>query len=81
MPAETHISARAKAIADGLMRTGRASDPQAVQGHLQLRAKRGSGFYWIAASGSRLLRGDELDSAEEIQENFVQAMVLAGRGK
>lgn len=82
MPTPTsHISPRARAIANGLLRTGRAADQHEVPGHLRLRASRGGGFYWIANNGSRLLRGDELDSAEEIQENFVQAMILAGRGK
>jgi hypothetical protein len=74
----TILSARTKEIADGLMRTGRASDPRIVHGHLRLRATRG-GFYWIAPDGARMLRGDELEFAEELQPNFTQAMAQAGQ--
>jgi hypothetical protein len=76
---ELSISKRAKAMADGLIRTGRASDYGATNSHLQLRAKRG-GFYWITADGDSLMRGDTLDGAEQLQPNFAQAMVHAGRG-
>ena len=75
------ISARAKAIAKGLISTGRASDGRAARGYLRLRANRSGSFYWIAADGSRLLRGDELDTAEELQASFVQAMVQAGEAR
>jgi hypothetical protein len=75
---ELSISRRARTMADGLIRTGRASDYGATSSHLQLRARRG-GFYWITADGERLMHGDALDSAEELQPNFAQAMVQAGR--
>jgi hypothetical protein len=81
MPTDPTISARAKAIANGLIRTGRASEGRAARGHLRLRAERTGSFYWITADGSRLLRGDELDSAEELQASFVQAMVQAGEAR
>ena len=73
------LSARAEAIVIGLIRTGRASWQRVADGHIQLRAKRDSGFYWywITADG-RLLRGDDLDRAEELQPKFVEAMVQAG---
>ena len=75
------IYGRAKAIAEGLVRTGRASDQRLTSGHFRLRANNGGGFYWIAVDGSRLLRGDELDGAEELQPKFVLAMVQAGQAK
>ena len=76
---EPPFSRRAEEIANGLVRTGRASDPRMVHDHVQLRANRGGGFYWITIDGARLLRGDELETAEELQPNFVQAMALAGK--
>ena len=76
----SRISHKARALAEGLMRTGRASDPQTVDGHVQLRAKIG-GFYWITPDGSRLLRGDELEDAEELQPRFVESMVRAGASR
>jgi len=75
------ISARAKAIANGLVRTGRATGHRLTHGHIQLHATRGESFYWIAADGSRLLRGDELDDAQELQPNFVQVMAQVGEAK
>jgi hypothetical protein len=77
-PMELPISKRAKTMADGLIRTGRASDYGGTNTHIQLRAKRG-GFYWITADGDSLMHGDTLDGAEELQPNFAQAMVQAGR--
>ncbi len=74
---EPFASERAKAMADGLIRTGRARDCRAIPGHLELRAKRG-GFYWITADGEHLLHGDDLDSALELQPNFAQAMARLG---
>jgi hypothetical protein len=79
MPTDPTISARAKAIANGLIRTGRASDGRAARGYLRLRAERSGSFYWVAADGSRLLRGDDLDTAEELQSSFVETMIQAGR--
>jgi hypothetical protein len=74
---EPFASERAKAMADGLIRTGRAWDCRAIRGHLELRAKRG-GFYWITADGQHLLQRDDLESALELQPNFAQAMVRLG---
>jgi hypothetical protein len=71
-------SQRAHAIAEGLMRTDRASDLRVYHGYLQLRAKHRGGFYWISLDGGRLLRGDELDTADELQPHFAQAMMQAG---
>lgn len=68
---------RAMVIAAGLMRTGRASDAQKSGGFIRLRAT-GGGFYFVAHDGVRVLRGDELDDAEELQQGFVAAMERAG---
>ena len=75
------ISQKARALAEGLIRTGRATEARAMDGHLQLRAKSGGGYYWITADGSRLLRGDELEIAEELQQKFADSMVRAGDRK
>jgi hypothetical protein len=72
-------SQRAHAIAEGLMRTDRASDLCIHRDYLRLRAKRGGGFYWIAFDGGRLLRGDELATSEELQPHFAHAMLQASR--
>jgi hypothetical protein len=78
MPIDPIISTRARAIARGLIHTHRAFDDRIVHGHLQLRAAdHNGGFYWIAADGSRLLRGHELGDAEELQPSFVEAMIQA----
>jgi hypothetical protein len=76
---EPPFSRRAEEIASGLVRSGRASAPRKVHDHIELRANRGGGFYWITIDGSRLLRGDDLDTAEELQPNFAQAMAQAGK--
>ena len=73
------LSQRTYAIAEGLVRTGRALEPKEAQGYLQLRAKHGSGFYWIAPDGLRLLRGDDFYDAEELQPTFTQSMIRAAR--
>jgi hypothetical protein len=77
-PTEPIISARAKAIAEGLIRTDRAGKHGIYdQGMLRLE-RRGGGFYWIAFNGSRLLRGSQLPTADELQPNFADAMQSAG---
>jgi hypothetical protein len=68
-PTEQLISSRAKAIAQGLIRTDRAG--------LRLECLTG-GFYWIALNGSRVLRGARLPTAEELQPKFIEAMARAG---
>jgi hypothetical protein len=70
-------SRRAKEIAEGLVRTGRAFDVRVVGTWLQLRAKTGN-FYWISMDGSFLLRGDVVDGAEELQPKFADSMARAG---
>jgi hypothetical protein len=70
-------SLRARAIAEGLVQTGRAYDPRTVGTHIRLRARVGR-FYWVAIDGSELLRGDALDMAEELQQSFADAMAKAG---
>ena len=77
MPAPLLLSPRAKQIAEGLVRTGRASDARLFRTWLQLRATAGN-FYWIALDGSALLRGDTFDGAEELQPSFADAMARAG---
>jgi hypothetical protein len=72
MPAPHLLSPRAKQIAEGLVRTGRASDARLFRTWLQLRATAGN-FYWIAMNGSALLRGDTFDGAEELQPSFADA--------
>ena len=77
-PMELPISPRAKAIADGLIRTDRAGKHGIYdQGMLRLE-RRGGGFYWIALNGSRVLRGNALFNADELQPNFTEAMAEAG---
>jgi hypothetical protein len=72
-----HRAPRAKQIAEGLVRTGRASDARLFRAWLQLRATAGN-FYWIALDGSALLRGATFDGAEELQQRFADAMARAG---
>jgi hypothetical protein len=75
---ESALSARAKAIAEGLIRTDRAGKHGKYdQGMLRLE-RRGGGFYWIALNGSRLLRGAQLPTADELQPRFTEAKEMAG---
>jgi hypothetical protein len=74
------ISDRAKAVAKGLVCTGRAAPSSKVmQGMLHLKCHGGDDYYWIALDGSRLLRGRWLSEAEELQPKFIDAMERAGR--
>jgi hypothetical protein len=78
MTAAPHpLAGRARAIVDGLVRTGHGSDPRFADAYVQLRAKIG-GFYFVALDGARLLRGDTFEEAEELQAKFVEAMARAG---
>jgi hypothetical protein len=71
-------SATARAIALGLVRTGRA-DRQERVGDI-LRLERNSGvFYWLDMSGRELRRGDTLADAEELQPTFLKAMREIGQ--
>lgn len=70
-------SARALAIARGLVRTGRASDIEAQTGYLRVVGVRDH-FYWITFDGVRVLRGGRRDFADELQPGFVDAMARAG---
>jgi hypothetical protein len=76
---DPEISARATAIASGLVRTERAAPGSKFDhGLLRLECFAG-GFYWISLDGSRILRGIQLIDAEELQPKFIDAMERAGR--
>jgi hypothetical protein len=76
---EPTLSARAKAIAEGLIRTKRAGRHGVIdQGILKLECTKG-GYYWISLDGGRVLRGAKLFEAEELQPKFIDAMERAGR--
>jgi len=65
-------------IAKGLARTGRGStDVRRVGTWLQVRGKNGV-FYWISFDGGKLLRGDDVKNAEELQRSFADAMARFG---
>ena len=68
---------RARAITDGLLATGRAANPAQIVGFIVLAARSG-GFYWVTNDGHRLLRGDRLEDADDLQPNFVETMVRTG---
>ena len=76
---EGGISARARAIANGLVRTSRAAkDIGTEHGLLRLLGSSG-GFYWISLDGKRVLKGHALFEADELQPKFIDAMERAGR--
>jgi hypothetical protein len=69
------LSARARAIAEGLFRTARAGKHGVFeQGMLRLE-RRGAGYYWVALNFS----GARLFDANELQPKFIDAMERAGR--
>jgi hypothetical protein len=70
-------SPRARAIAAGLVRTGRAAKSRAAAAGF-IRADGGDAVYWISDDGARVLRGDAIDSADELQRGFIEAMARAG---
>ena len=78
MTLESPISPRAKAIADGLIRTDRAGKHSVHDRGMLRLERRSGGFYWIALNGSRVLRGNALFNADELQPNFIEAMAEAG---
>jgi hypothetical protein len=65
-------SFRAMAIADGLIRSGRASHPQAIRGFIRLAS-------FVSFDGERLLRGNTVEYASPLQPGFIDAMVRKGR--
>jgi hypothetical protein len=75
----SQISARAKAIAEGLIRTKRAGHHGLLDlGMLKLESTKG-GHYWISLDGTRVLRGNKIFEADELQRKFIEAMERAGR--
>jgi hypothetical protein len=77
MPNNEFPSSRARAIANGLMRTGRASELIERDGFIHLRAKDG-GRYRIPYDGSRVLR-DHATTTGVLQQGFADKMARAGR--
>ena len=75
---KTEVSNQARAIVAGLVQTGRGSDPQIAGAYVRLLARIG-GFYWVRVDGGRLLRGHNVDDAEQLQVSFTEAMARAGR--
>jgi hypothetical protein len=72
------IMPRAKAIAEGLVRTGRATKFQVVGGFV--RADGVGLTYRVSDDGARVLRGLLPDTADELQLGFIDKMVRAGSG-
>jgi hypothetical protein len=70
-------SDRARAIVTGLVLTHRGSDPRVAGAFVRLRAAIG-GFHWVRIDGAGLLRGDDVDVAEHLQETFTETMARAG---
>ncbi len=62
-------SRRAMAIANGLIRSGRAPHPQAARGFIRLAGTSG-GRYFVSFDGERVLRGDTVEQASEIQQRL-----------
>ena len=76
---EYPLSARARAIAEGLIRTKCAGNHGTLdEGNLRRECLKG-GFYWISLDGRRLLRGARPQGASELQATFLDAMERAGR--
>lgn len=69
---------RAGVISKGLVATRRAANPRPMEGFIFLEARAG-GFYWVAEDGLRILRGNDLADAQDLQPTFVEAMLRAGR--
>ena len=75
------ISVRAEAIAEGLLRSGRAEPPvQRIAGNLRLHCITGDPrhYFLIPGDGSIVLRGKALFTAEELAKSFVEAMIRVG---
>jgi len=72
------VSARAKAIAKGLVHTERAAPgAKIIHGMLRLECF-DTGYYCISLDGRRLLRGSSVGEADELQPKFIDAMERAG---
>ncbi len=74
---QSQPTARARAIAQGLIATGRAVDIRPFGRFIRVRSKRGPD-YWVSHSGNLLLRGETPQTAEELQPGFLEAMARAG---
>ncbi len=75
----TRPSARASAIARGLLRTGHAMGGINLEyGMLRLQCRIG-GSYWISRNGSRVYQGKTLFTAISAQSAFIDAMSGLGR--
>ena len=68
----------AKAIARGLILSGRGRRQQDIDGYICLQRVRG-GWYFVARGGRELRAGETLDEAEVLQPSFVAAMLAAGQ--
>ena len=73
----TSPSPRARAVARGLIETGRGIAMRPVGGFIRVRAESGAD-YWVSHSGNALLRGEAPETAEELQAGFVNTMAKAG---
>jgi hypothetical protein len=69
---------RAIAIANGLIRSRRASHPETFRKYIRL-AGTSRERYYVAFSGNRLFRGDTLEQASELQSGFIETMARKGR--
>ena len=77
--AKTKPSARAGAIARGLLRTGHAIGGINLEyGMLRLQCRIG-GNYWISRNGRRVYQGNTLLAANSAQSAFTDAMSHLGR--
>jgi hypothetical protein len=75
--------ARARHIATGLLRTGRArqSPPEIESGlaeFVRLERRESAGSYWIRRDGKEVRSGVSFVDAEQLQSGFVEKMAAAG---
>lgn len=68
---------RAWAVAEGLIRTGRAERSRESGKFIRVDGVKGA-CYWVAFDGCRVLRGRTVMAADELQAGFVDAMARAG---
>jgi hypothetical protein len=74
---EDRASAKAWAVATGLVNSGRGATPVAVRGYICVRSAK-AGYYWISNTGDRLLYGLGIDSAVYLQPGFIELMERLG---